>query len=81
MSVKVLADDEEEEKEEKKKQAKVRIKVYDTFSGKVINNLDKECHLGRSMMNFTSIFKPHPFNDDILLVCYDGGTNILYDIR
>jgi len=59
----------------------VKIKVYDTYSGHVIENLDKECCLGRSMTGFVSTIKPHPFNDDILLACFDGGVNHLYDIR
>ena len=81
MSVKVIKEDEEEEKKDSKRNAKLRVKVYDTHSGQVIENLDKSCGLGRQMLNFTSIIKPHPFNDDIVLICYDNGVNIIYDIR
>jgi len=82
MGVKKLEEeDTPQKKETKTKPAIVKVKVFDTYSGKVIENLDKACCLGKSMANFVSIVKPHPFNDDVVLCCFDGGVNILYDIR
>jgi WD40 repeat protein len=68
-------------KEDDSKPTLVKIKVYDTYSGRVIENLDRACNLGKTMTGFISIIKPHPFNDDLLLCCFDGGVNILYDVR
>jgi len=33
------------------------------------------------MLNYVLVLKTHPFNDDIMMCCFDGGVNILYDIR
>lgn len=39
------------------------------------------CGLGTEMVNYSSVLKAHPKNEDILLSCFDGGTTILYDVR
>lgn len=62
-------------------QAVVRVKVFDTYSGAITKNLDKACNLGKSMNNFVSTAKFHPVDEHILLVCFDGGVNIIYDLR
>jgi WD40 repeat protein len=59
----------------------VQIKVYDTFSGQVIDNLDKACRLGKEIKNYACVMKSHPFKQNILLACFDGGISILYDIQ
>ena len=47
----------------------------------MLQNLDVTCGLGSEMVNYSSVLKAHPLNEDILLSCFDGGTTILYDVR
>ena len=63
------------------KVAVVKVKVYDTLNKRVIENLDTACQLGKEMVNFSSVLKAHPTDEDILLSCFDGGMTILYNIR
>lgn len=63
------------------KQAVVKVKVYDTLTKRCIENLDTACRLGREMVNYSSVLKAHPKDEDILLSCFDGGMTILYNIR
>ncbi len=58
-----------------------KIKVFDTYTRREIKNLDRECNLGKKMSGFACTMKAHPFNEDILMVCFDAGVNILYDLR
>jgi WD40 repeat protein len=74
-------DNESKDDKENTSQAIVKVKVYDTYSGEVIDNLNKSCNYTKKLTGFCSIMKAHPFNDDILMVCYDCGINILYDVR
>lgn len=76
MNIKKASDDDKNNQNE----AFTKIKVYDTYSGEAIENLDKTCDLGKKMKGFLSVIKAHPFDDNILLGCYDAGINILYDI-
>lgn len=59
----------------------MKVKVYDTYSGTVIQNLNRACNYSKRVTGFSSIMKAHPFNEDILLVCYDNGLNVIYDVR
>jgi len=58
----------------------VQIKVYDSFSGRIIENLDIACKLGKDIQNYTCVMKAHPIYENILLACFDGGITILYDL-
>ena len=59
----------------------MQIKMYDTYSGQIIENLDKACRLGKEIHNYACVMKSHPFKPNILLACYDGGISIIYDIQ
>jgi hypothetical protein len=61
--------------------AVVKVKVYDTLTKRAIENLDTACQLGKEMVNYSSVLKAHPTNEDILLSCFDGGMTIIYNIR
>ena len=78
MSVKPKSDEGETEAN---KQPVVEIKVYDTASKQIIENLDKVCNLGKDIKNYTCVMKAHPIHENILLACFDGGITILYDVR
>lgn len=66
---------------QERKSAIVQIKVYDTFSGAVIQNLDKACRLGKEIHNYSSVLKAHPQNEHQFLSCCDGGITVLYDVK
>jgi WD40 repeat protein len=55
--------------------------VFDTYTQRVIDNLDKQCKLGKDITNYACIIKKHPLNEHILLACFDGGITILYDVE
>lgn len=78
INIKKQSENSQENKDNK--QAIVKIKVFDTVSGKEIKNLNKACG-HKNMVGFACTMKSHPFNDDILVVSYDGGINILYDLK
>lgn len=63
------------------KSAIVKVKVYDTMTKRCIENLDVACNLGKEMVNYSSVLKAHPKDEDIVLSCFDGGMTILYNIR
>lgn len=67
--------------DEQQKPAVVKIKVYDTFSGEAIENLDLACKQEKEFLNYSSVIKAHPYKEEILLSCFDGGITVLYDVR
>lgn len=79
MNIKKQAKSSQENKENS--QAVIKIKIFDTVSGQVIEDLNKVCKLGKQMHGFVCTMKSHPINDNILMICYDGGVNILYDLE
>lgn len=86
ISVKELQPEEEKsaatnsQRRENQKPAIVKIHVYDTYTKRVIENLDKACRLGKDIKNYACILKKHPVKDNILLGCFDGGISVLYDV-
>ena len=47
----------------------------------MVQNLDMACHLQKEMVNYSSVLKAHPINEDVLLSCFDGGISIVYNVR
>lgn len=43
--------------------------------------MNKVTQLGKQMNGFVCTMKSHPIKDNLLMVCYDGGVNILYDLE
>ena len=67
--------------EEEGKSPIVKIKVYDTQSKQIIHDLNKACGLGRDIINYAYVMKPHPVDENILLACFDGGITLVYDVK
>ena len=66
---------------QERKSAIVYIKVFDTFSGSMIQNLDKTCRLEKEIQNYSSVFKAHPKNEHQFLSFCDGGITVFYDVK
>lgn len=47
----------------------------------MIHDLNKVCKLGRDIINYACVMKPHPTNESILLACFDGGITMIYDVK
>ena len=60
----------------------MKMTVFDSQSNRVVStDLAKDCGYNRTIYNFCCVIKAHPSQENLVLVSFDGGLCLLYDVE
>ena len=64
-----------------KKEAIVEVRAFDTLTKTLYDDLNKHCKYESKTFNYSNIIKAHPRNEHIVIICFDGGVVLIYDLK